>query len=39
VNVFVKEAYDFDSTKDPEYIPEEENSNGDEDETSSINVK
>jgi hypothetical protein len=41
MNVFVNEASDSDSNKDPEYIPEEENSsNSDEDEeTSSIRGK
>jgi hypothetical protein len=41
MNVFVNEASDSDSNKDPEYIPEEENSsNTDEDEgTSSIRGK
>jgi hypothetical protein len=41
MNVFVNEASDSDSSKDPEYIPEEKNSsNTDEDEeTSSIRGK
>jgi hypothetical protein len=36
MNMFVNEASDSDSNKDPEYIPEEENSsNADEDEETS----